>query len=247
MDADSKIQAMSEGGEMLAEILKKLVAIAKVRVKLSEIEDEARKLLMETGGEPAFMKVPGYKWATCINLNEGVVHGIPNGREIKDGDLVKIDVGLFFHGYYTDTSTSVLVGENDELQKFLAAGRVALEKAIEQVKMGNRVGHISQSIQETLAKFELKAVPELTGHGVGRELHEKPYVPGVLSSPIDNTPLLYDGQTLAIEIIYTSGKPDLILANDGWTINTKDGKIAGLFEETVAVTSQGPLRLTKID
>lgn len=247
MDADLKIQAMSEGGQMLAEILKKLVAIAKVRVKLSEIEDEARKLLMETGGEPAFMKVPGYKWATCINLNEGVVHGIPNGREIKDGDLVKIDVGLFFHGYYTDTSTSVLVGENDELQKFLAAGRVALEKAIEQVKMGNRVGHISQSIQETLAKFELKAVPELTGHGVGRELHEKPYVPGVLSSPIDNTPLLYDGQTLAIEIIYTSGKPDLILANDGWTINTKDGKIAGLFEETVAVTSQGPLRLTKID
>ena len=244
---DPKISAMTDGGKMLADILKQLADMVKPGIKLQDIEDNAVKLLNSTGGEPAFMKVPGYRWATCLNINEGVVHGIPTSREIKQGDLVKIDVGLFYKGFYTDTSTTVLVGNDPEKEAFIMAGKMALEKAIEQAVIGKRIGDISWAIQETLAEYNLKAVPELTGHGVGKELHEKPYVPGILTSPLQNTPLLYDGQTLAVEVIYTGGNAQLVLDKDGWTINTKDAKIAGLFEETIAVTNQGPLRLTKIN
>lgn len=242
MDLKKK-ELMIEGAKYLAEILNKLVEFSKSGVTLIEIDKLAEKLLNQHG-EPAFKKVPGYRWSTCINVNEGVVHGIPTDRILQDRDLVKIDVGLFYKGFYTDTSTSVIVGDNQDLVEFLNVGKFALDSAIQQAKIGNRIGHISKSIQDILTKHGYSAIPELTGHGIGTQLHEKPYVPGVLVGKIENTPLLYEGQTLAIEVIYTSGSPNIILAKDGWTINTKDAKIAGLFEDTVAVTQEGPLVLT---
>lgn len=245
LDVENKLSAMKEGGALLGKVRNKLAGMVAPGVTLLDIELEAARLLEETGGEVAFTKVQNYYWATCINVNEGVVHGIPTDYRIQDGDVVSIDVGLWFKGFYTDTSTSVIAGKgSEELKRFLNAGKESLQLAIAEAKLGNRVGHISQAIEKRLKQAGYNPIHELTGHGVGSKLHEKPHIPGILSGDISKTPLLQLGQTLAIEVIYAMGKPDIIIAEDGWTIETKDGKIAGLFEETVAITETGPLILT---
>ncbi len=240
-----KIKAMSKGGRRLGVVLEELAKEVKPGITTLEIDKLAEKLILEQGGQCAFKTVPGYKWATCINIDDGVVHGIPNKTVIENGDVVSIDVGMIYEGFFTDTSTTLVVGEaTSDLKKFLSAGKEALARGIEQAKVGNRVGHISQAIEKTLGKYGLKAIPELTGHGVGERLHEKPFVPGLLLGKLEDTPLLYEGQTLAIEVIYTSGSPKIVVEDDGWTISTKDGKISGLFEETVAILNDGPRILT---
>lgn len=244
-EIEKKISCMQEGGRMLGEIRNQLAQMVAPGVTLMQIEEKANELLLKTGGEPAFKKVDNYHWATCINVNEGVVHGIPTNYVIKDGDVVSIDVGLWYKGYFTDTSTSCVAGEpNPDLEKFLQVGKQTLQMAIERARMGNRVGHISEIIENQLEKVGYHPIEELTGHGVGVKLHEKPHIPGVLDAQLQHSPLLHLGQTLAIEVIYTMGKPEIVVDADGWTIVTKDGKIAGLFEETVAITETGPLVLT---
>ena len=240
-----KLTVMTEGGRHLAETRQKLIDMVKPGISLAQIDQQAEKLLLATGGEPAFKRVPGYSWSTCINLNQGIVHGIPDNTIIQDGDLVSIDVGLYFQGYYTDTSTSTIAGTaQPSLEKFLEIGRQALKDGIAAAIIGNRSGHISAAIEESLAAHNLYAIPSLTGHGVGHELHELPYIPGLLIGKLKKTPTLYLGQTLAIEIIYTPGSTDIITESDGWTISTKDGTISGLFEETVVVLEEGPEILT---
>lgn len=248
MDAlDEKLSAMREGGKKLAAVREELVQMVKPGITLIDIENKATKLLIATGGEPAFKRVPGYSWSTCINVNEGVVHGIPNSYVIADGDLVSIDVGLFFRGYYTDTSTSVVAGESTpELDYLLQVGRDALRASIQTAVLGKRVGDISAVMEEVLVKAGMEPMETLTGHGVGKKLHEAPYVPCILTEQVGRTAKLYEGQTLAIEAIYTSGEPEIITEEDGWTISTKDGKISGLFEETIAITLDGPEVLTTL-
>jgi len=242
---EDKIKIMSEGGHLLADALAKVVAIAKPGITTLELDKEAEKWLLATGGKCAFKTVEDYRWSTCININDGIVHGIPNKRVIKDGDVVSIDIGLLYKGYFTDTSTSLIAGNGSkENMDLLNIGKLALDNAIAEARIGNRIGHISLAIQNTLNEYGLRAIPELTGHGVGEELHEKPFVPGYLVGDVMNTPVIYEGQTLAIEVIYTSGSPKMIIEDDGWTISTKDGKISGLFEETVAVLKDGPRILT---
>ena len=242
---NQKLQAMTEGGKLLSQIRDQLEQMVIPGNTLAQIEEKATQLLNETGGEPAFKKVPGYSYSTCINVNSGIVHGIPNNYQIKDGDLVSIDVGLYYQGYYTDTSTSKVAGNtNPNLELLLKAGKECLDAGIKQAKLGNKVGHISQAMEQVLDSYNLSPIPELTGHGVGKTLHEPPYVPCYLERPIDQTTNLKEGQTLAIEAIYTIGDPQIITESDQWTISTKDGKIAGLFEHTVAITSNGPQILT---
>lgn len=246
MNDTKKIKAMTEGGKRLIHVRKQLVEMLKPGLRLVDIDQKAEILLLETGGEPAFKRVPKYHWSTCININDGVVHGIPNKYKIKSGDLVSIDVGLFYQGYYTDTSITVPVGPiNSEIKHFLKTGKKALKNAINETKLGNHIGHISQAIQKTITDAGYHVSHQLTGHGIGKELHENPRVPGDIKGNPLKTPALKLNQTLALEVIYTLGSPELITKQDGWTISTQDGKIAGLFEETVAVTESGPVVLTK--
>lgn len=128
----------------------------------------------------------------------------------------------------------------------MKTGQLALQKAISAAKPGNRLGHVSKAIQETLEEKGFNPVRILTGHGIGRKLHEEPMIPGFLSKKVENTIELVPGMALAIEVIYNQGSPEVVLDNDGWTICTKDGKISALFEETIAVTKNGPLVLTPI-
>ncbi len=239
------IKKMQEGGAKLSLIKKELANAVSVGVSAYEIEELALKLIEESGGEASFKMVPRYHWATCINVNEGIVHGIPKKDLIfSQGDVVSIDVGLFYKGFHTDTSISVLIGKDIKKQQMLEAGQNALTKAIAEAKVGNFVYDISSSIEKAITGAGYTPVRALVGHGVGRNLHEEPAIPCFTVGKRQNTPQLPDGATIAIEVMYTQGSADLVLEEDGWTIATSDGKISALYEDTVAVTKNGPVNLT---
>jgi methionyl aminopeptidase len=240
-----EIEIMAEGGRILGNIRDKIAAAVRPGVEVSELENTAERLIKKSGGQASFKMVPGYHHATCININDVVVHGIPDKTIIQAGDKVGIDVGLYYKGFHTDTATTVIVNGNSNSNKFLNTGKVALKKAIEQAKPGKRVADISRVIQETVEQAGYSAIRALTGHGVGKNLHEEPAIPCFITGKYEHSPVLSEGMVLAIEVMYNAGSPDVAYKNDdGWTIVTADGKISGLFEQTVAVTKSGPVILT---
>jgi methionyl aminopeptidase len=249
---EKEIEIMKEGGKKLALVFAKVIKEIKPGIRLAQLDSLAEELIIKQGGFPSFKTVKGYYWTTCININEGVVHGIPNNYQIKEGDLVTLDMGMLYRGFHTDMARTLCVRMqnskcNSQNEKFLKAGKEALKMAIKATKVGNRVGHISAAIEKVIRKAGFSPVEDLTGHGIGKKLHEEPQIPCFLARPIDQTPVLQPGMTLAIEVIYALGKSDLILANDGWTIETADGKPAGLFENTVLVTKKEPIILTDLE
>jgi methionyl aminopeptidase len=239
-----EIKIMAEGGKKLASVKKALAEAVKANVAASDIEKLAVERIEALGAKPSFMMVPGYKWATCVNVNDGIVHGIPDSKLIfKEGDLVSVDVGLFYKGFHTDTSFSVVIGNNPKLTKLLETGRSSLKKAISNARVGKKLGDISKAMEEGLEKDGYSPIEALVGHGIGRNLHEDPMIPCYTGYPGDDFKLP-EGAVLAIEIMYTTGSPSVKTDRDGWTIRTRDGKISALFEETVAVTKDGPFVLT---
>lgn len=245
---DKEIRTMAEGGKILAQVLLEVLKYAKPGVSGLELDRLAERLIREKGGEPGFKKVRNYKHALCVCVNDVVVHGIPTEQRLKEKDIVTIDCGVYYKGFHTDmaeTRRVSTINKKDEVHKFLNTGKRALEEAIKQARAGNRIGHISKTIQEIVEGAGYSVVRTLVGHGVGRKLHEEPEVPGFLMGAISKTHLLLEGMTIAIEVIYNMGKPDVVYANsDGWTIKTKDGSLSGVFERTIAVTKEEPLVLT---
>lgn len=239
-----KLAAMREGGQKLARILEDLLTRADAGVTLLSLEERAQKLIEDTGGSPSFQTVKGYKWATCLCVNEVVVHGIPSEYLLKDGDLLTIDIGLFYKGFHTDTAWTKTIGKQNET--FLKVGEKALRKAIDKARPGNRVGHISQTIQHIIEGAGYGVVKSLVGHGVGRKLHEVPQIPGFLTGDIDNTLPLVPGMTIAIEVIYAQGDGRVVYDNDdGWSIATADRSLSAVFEHTLVITAKEPVVLTK--
>lgn len=232
-----KLEVMREGGALLAEILHRVLRKVAPGVTLRALDQEADRLIENVGGMPSFKMVPNYRFATCINLNAGVVHGIPTERKIMEGDTVSVDISLLYKGYHTDIASTVIAGKpkSSTQVRFLAVGRRALRQALAQGVAGNRVGHISRAIQETIEAAGYRCVRALTGHGVGKALHEDPPIPCFLADPLETTPRLFPRQTLAVEVIYAQGDAQLKLGDDGWTLTTADGRLAALFEETVAI------------
>ena len=239
------IKKMLEGGKKLAKIKKQLAGMVKAGVRASEIENKACELIEKEGGEASFKMVKGYSWATCVNVNEGVVHGIPSESLVfKKGDLVSIDVGMFYKGFHTDTSISVGVELDVDTQNFLDLGKKALRSAITKAKLGNRIYDISKAIESTLKPVGVSPIEALVGHGVGRQLHEEPQIPCIVKGTREDSPEIKEGMTFAIEVMYAKGRPDLQLADDGWTITSSDGTITALFEDTIAVGKKGSIILT---
>lgn len=248
---ENKIRAMAEGGRLLREILDQLLQVIEPGRTGEEIDQLARQLIKDAGGQPSFAMVLNYRWATCICTNDIIVHGIPSTQPFKVGDLVGIDVGMFYQGYHTDTAWSRIIDDSSSHDphqrakfKFLETGKEALKRAISESKVGKRVGHISQIIQQTIEGAGYSVVRSLVGHGVGKRLHEPPEIPGFLSMAVADTPAISEGMTLAIEVIFTQGKSDVKYDDDGWTIRTQDGSLAGLFEKTILVSAKGPVILT---
>lgn len=244
-----ELKIMQESGRILAQTLWEVVKNIQPGVSELELDALAEKLIREKGGEPGFQKVLGYKHTICASTNDVVVHGIPAEYRLKEGDIIGIDCGVFYKGFHTDMAETVKVStqKSDEVDKFLRVGMEALEAGIKEATSGNHVGDISKAIQAIVeAQNGYSVVRSLVGHGVGRELHEEPEVPGYLIGKIEKTPLLRDGMVIAIEVIYNMGGPELVFANkDGWTLKTEDGSLAGLFERTIAITKSGPQILTR--
>lgn len=237
----NEFKIMEEGGKILHEIKLKLKDAIKIGVSALEIDQLAEELIMKSGAEPSFKKVKDYSWSTCISVNEGVVHGIPHKEIIfKNGDLVSIDLGVLYKGFNTDTSISFGLNPSKEIEKFLKVGRQAFQKAVSVIIPNNSyIFDISKAMEDTLLLYGYSPILDLTGHGIGKNLHEEPYIPCFTSGLRIESPKIVSGMALAIEVMYCAGKPDLVKENDGWTISTQDGKIAGLFEDTIIVTEKG--------
>ncbi len=239
-----RVTAMRAGGKRLRVVKQALQEFTQDGTTYEQIEDHAQYLIAQQGGTPNFALVPGYHWATCVMVNDALCHGIPQGGVIADGDIVTIDVGLLFDGYHLDTSISFGVGKiSAEKQHFLDIGRQALKKAIARATVGNSVYQVSKAMQKTVEKKGFGAVFQLTGHGIGIELHQDPSIPCVAQKQ-DKKNIFQENQTVAIEIMYSMGNPLLIEDDDGWTYRTADGSLSGMFEETVLITQDGPQILT---
>lgn len=239
---------MAEGGKILGDVVSGTFEKVEPGISTLEIDGLIDKGIVKFGAKPAFKLVPGYHFASCVGLNNEVVHSIPKKEKlVKEGDILKIDAGVYLNGYNTDFSWSLKIGKTKGKygdSVFLQSGKEALDNAVAKAVVGNYIGNISSEIQKTVEKKGYRPVLVLTGHGIGKSLHEDPFIPCFLSGEAENTLKLSIGMTLAIEVIYNQGSPDVVLENNDWTISTRDGKISGLFEQTVAVTVNGPLILT---
>ncbi len=247
---DLKLSLMRKSGEITAAALKKAIKNIKVGISSLELNNIIDVEIKRLGGQLSFLTVPGYKWASCVNFNEQVVHGIPTDRKVQEGDLVSIDLGAVYKGWHTDAAWTKLVGDpsvspqDDDKRRFLEVGEKALWKAIAKAIEGNRIGDISSAIQQEIENAGYSVVRSLVGHGVGKALHEEPEVPGYGEPGLGLE--LKAGMTLAVEVIYTMGQKEVVLDQDGWTIKSADNSVSGLFEMTVAVGKDQAEVLTKI-
>lgn len=242
----ARIAAMKEGGRLLGSIKHDLEQFSVIGTSFEAIEAEAQRLIKGSGATPSFSTVPGYAWATCIMKNAELCHGIPQGKIVEDGDVITIDVGLIFKGYHLDTTTTFAVGRIPASTKeFLRVGKQALSVAIAQVRPGVSVYDISAAMEKVLKRARFGAVYQLTGHGIGKKLHMEPSIP-VAAQRSDKQVFLKEGSTVAIEVMYTKGSPELVIAPDNWTYRTADNSLSGMFEETVLVTPDGFEILTQL-
>lgn len=251
--------ALLTGGRIAAAVLSQVLEGVEPGVSTFALDRLAEELILAAGATPSFKGFEAYPFATCININEGVVHGLPSRDVvIREGDLVTVDLGVLYQGFHVDTARTVQVGDqqfidsknrrlrnNLAMKQFLSSGREALQAAIGQCYAEKRVGDISYVIQNTIESAGYYVIRELVGHGVGKELHQPPSIPGY--GRRGEGPRLEGGMALAIEVIYAVGKTKVKLLGDGWTIVTKTGCPAAMFEHSVLITSSDPIVLTRLD
>lgn len=236
--SSSQIELMRKSGNVTARALKAILEAVKPDISLLELEEVAKNEILKLEAKPSFMTVPDYSWATCLTINNEVVHGTPRPIKLKEGDLFSVDIGAVLNGWHTDAAWSVIVGKvkDSEKEKFLKAGEEAMWQGISQARSGNKIGDIGASMQKVVEGAGYSVVRSLVGHGIGKKLHEDPEVPGFGKSG-RGLPLK-KGMTIAIEAIYNQGNHEVVLEKDGWTISTRDGSWGGLFEMTVVVGNE---------
>lgn len=235
----SELDAMREGGRMLAKVLGVLREHATVGRTPFEMSALARQELVSLGGEPAFLGFYGYPDVICISVNDQVQHSIPDGRVFQAGDVVNFDFGVRHKGMVTDAGISVCIDQEftKDTKRLLQGTERALYDGLRVVRSGQHIGTISAAIERTLRKHHLGIVRELVGHGVGHELHEPPEIPNY--GRAGTGPRLETGMTIAIEPITTLGSPQIAQESDGWTLRTIDSSWSAQFEHTVFVTETG--------
>ena len=241
----NEIKIMVEGGKILSGIMARLEKEIKPGKKTSELDRLAESLVLESGGTCSFKGYDGFPACLCVSINEQVVHGLPSERILKNGDLVSLDLGLFYKGFHTDMAFTVAAGKTSPLaKKLIAVTRKALEIAKKQVKPGKRLGDISQAIQNYVEKNGFNVVRELCGHGIGRQLHEEPQILNFIGKDYggDENIILKEGMTICIEPMVTVGDWKLKKSKDGY--ETKDNSLSCHFEQTIIVTKNDHKVLT---
>ncbi len=238
-----EIERMAEAGQVVAEVLALLAEQMQPGMTTRELDALADEHIRSRGGEPTFLGYRGYPASICVSPNAMVVHGIPGGYRLQEGDVISIDVGVTLGGFVADSAWTFPVGEiSSEAERLLQACEAALEAGIEQARVDNRVGDISAAVQRSAEGAGYSVIRSLVGHGVGRSMHEEPQVPNV-GEP-GRGPRLAAGMTLAIEPMISAGSDEVYLHDDRWSISTRDESLAAHSEHTVAVTDDGPRVLT---
>jgi methionyl aminopeptidase len=244
-----EIELMRESCKLVADVLKLVATRIRPGVTTLELDQLAEEYIRSFDGVPAF-KGYGHKKSNlfpatlCTSINDVVVHGIPSKQELREGDIISVDVGVKKEGFFGDGACTYAVGEiSEEKRLLMKATRESLEKGIEQVVVGQRIGDISHAVQEHVESHGFSVVRDLVGHGVGSELHEEPAVPN-FGKPGAGMKI-QEGMTLAIEPMVNAGAWEVRFAADGWTVQTKDGKPSAHFEHTIAVVDGRPEILTK--
>ena len=242
-----EIEIMKEGGRILREAVSELIPSIKEGMTTNQVDEKAAELIRSKGGEISFDKVPGYSWATCLPVNEQIVHTPPSERVLKNGDVLTVDIGVYYQGLHTDYADTIIIGGKGtpEVEKFLEVGRKALDRAIAKARVGGYLGEISQSIEEDVYGNGYHILEELTGHGIGKDLHEPPYVPGFLDRPVEKTLKIEPGLVIAVEVIYSMGTEDIAHEKGNeWSIITADKSLSACFEKTIALFEKKPFILT---
>jgi methionyl aminopeptidase len=236
---------MRAAGRILAEVKALLLKLVKPGVSTKEIDAEVEALILARGAASAFKGYRGYPATVCTSINEEVVHGIPSPkRKLKEGDIIGLDLGCIVEGYYGDCAVTLPVGPvPPRVQELIDVTRESLDKAIVQCRVGNRIGDISHAVQMHCESHGFGVVRSFVGHGIGRALHEEPQVPNF--GDAGRGPALKAGMVLAIEPMVTMGSWEVQVLEDGWTAVTTDGSMAAHFEDTIAITEDGPDVLTR--
>lgn len=244
--SEKEIAGIRKSGRIVAKTLKLIETEIIQGTSLESLEQACIKIITSENAKPAFLGYRGFPKAVCISVNDEVVHGIPNGRKLKNGDIVKIDVGVYKEGLYADGARSFRVGNIGQiLENLVGTTEKALTLGISQALAGNRISDISHSIQDYVEAQGFSVIRELSGHGVGVQLHEEPSVPN-FGKPGRGIKLV-PGMTLAIEPMVNLGTYDVWTDVNGWTVKTKDGKASAHFEHTILVTESEPEILTRLD
>ena len=243
----NQISAMIEAGRITGEAL--LVAREHVREGIStkELDTLIRKHIEKCGAKPSFLGYCGFPGSACISVNDEVIHGIPSEKRIlREGDIVKIDVGAFYKGFHGDSARTIPVGKvSDEALKLIETTRNSFFCGVDALKVGNRMGDVGYAIQSCVEKEGFSVVKRYIGHGVGHELHESPDVPNYGTAGRGTR--LCAGMTLAIEPMVNVGTEEVYELADGWTVKTRDSSLSAHYENTVALTSDGVVITTLVD
>ena len=239
-----EIQIMAEANRIVAEVLVMLQKTVEPGISTWELDRLAEDLCSKRQAVPAFKGYRGFPGSLCVSINEEVVHGIPSRkRKLQKGDIISVDFGTFYKGYYGDSAVTIPVGRVDALtHKLLQVTEESLSKAIEKVQVGNRIGDISAAVQEWVERHDFSVVRQFVGHGIGTDLHEGPEIPNFVQN--GTTPRLLEGMVLAIEPMVNIGTHQVKVLRDGWTVITADHKASAHFEHSIAVTGDGPMVLS---
>jgi methionyl aminopeptidase len=241
-----EIELMAAGGKILADTVEHLRASVRPGISTGELDEIAEAFIRShDGAVPAFKGLYGFPGSICASVNQEIVHGIPSKKRVlKDGDIISIDVGVGYKGYFTDSATTVPVGEiSGDAKRLLDVTKASLEAGIAAAKPGNHIGDIGAAVQAVVEAEGFSVVRDLVGHGIGVEFHEEPQVPNY-GKPKRREKLV-SGLTLAIEPMVNAGGPATKTLSDKWTIVTVDGSLSAHFEHTVAITDDGPRVLTR--
>lgn len=237
---------MAQGGKILGDTIALLRKSVKAGMSTADLDRIAEEFIRShDGATPAFKGLYGFPGSICTSINDEIVHGIPSKkRTLREGDVVSIDVGVGYKGYFTDSAVTVSVGKvDDQTEKLLAVTEAALQAGIDAAKVGNHIGDIGAAVQAVVEAADFSVVRDLVGHGIGVEFHEEPQVPNY-GKPKRREKLV-PGLTLAIEPMVNAGGPATRTLPDRWTIVTADGSRSAHFEHTVAITEDGPRVLTR--
>ena len=245
LKSEREIRCMREAGRIVALALDAVGKVVEPGITTQELDELARRTIVEHGAKPAFKGLYGFPANICVSVNCEVVHGIPGSRKLAEGDIVSVDCGAEIDGFNGDSAITIPVGKvSPEIARLIEETRNALYKGIELAVAGNRVGAISHAIQTYAEKAGFGVVREYVGHGIGRSMHEDPEVPNFGFA--DRGPLLKAGMVLAIEPMINLGTRAVKSTDDGWTVVTRDGKPSAHFEHTVAIMPDGPEILTRL-